>query len=166
MTGLASTVNGAVLSDDNAYRYRLWRVIGPQKRRACFVMLNPSTADADIDDPTIRRCMAFARREGCGRLDVVNLFAYRATRPEALRTVAEPVGPYNNHHIDATVSEADLLVCAWGASLTVWAWPRVLTVLPLLEGTPAWCLGTTGNGSPRHPLYVPRDAPLVRWVAS
>jgi hypothetical protein len=78
-------------------------------------MLNPSTADATEDDPTIRRCVGFARRERCGVLEVVNLFAFRATNPQALRSAPDPVGPANDRFIEKAVERADLIVVAWGA---------------------------------------------------
>jgi hypothetical protein len=105
----------ADLSPCGTYRYLLGRRVGEGDRTALFMMLNPSTADATEDDPTIRRCTGFARREGCGVLEVVNLFAYRATDPAELRTAPDPVGPANDHHIKAALGRVALVVVAWGA---------------------------------------------------
>jgi hypothetical protein len=105
----------ADLSPCGTYRYLLGRRIGGGDRVGLWVMLNPSTADANEDDATIRRCIGFARREGCGLLEVVNLFAYRATDPAALRLADDPVGPANDHFISKAVERAALVVVAWGA---------------------------------------------------
>jgi hypothetical protein len=128
-------------------------------------MLNPSTADATTDDPTIRRCIGFARREGMGRLVVVNLFAYRATKPENLRRVTRDVarGPLNVQHVDDAISEVGLyggiLIAAWGAAPPR---PRInVERLARTHRVPIVCLGHTSGGDPRHPLYVRGDAPLV-----
>jgi hypothetical protein len=120
-------------------------------------MLNPSTADADRDDPTVRRCVGFARRWGCVELAVVNLFAFRATRPADLCAVRDPVGVENCRHVESAVRRAKggFVVFAWGThgtwrnqDLTVMGWVRGAGVRPL-------CLGLTKGGHPRHPLYVP-----------
>ena len=97
MIGLADPAAGAaVLSPCGAYRYLLTRRFGPGKKLATFVMLNPSTADAERDDATIRKCVGFARSWGCAGLQVVNLFAFRATDPTDLRMADDPVGPEND----------------------------------------------------------------------
>jgi hypothetical protein len=111
----------ADLSPCGTYRYLLGRRVGDGQRAALFVMLNPSTADASDDDPTIRRCRRFARREGCGLLEVVNLFAYRATDPVALRLAEDPVGPANDHFISKAVERAALVVVAWASSTAGWS---------------------------------------------
>ncbi len=91
--------NGAVLSADGVYRYRLWRTWDASKPTLAFLMLNPSTADATEDDPTIRRCLGFAKEWGYGSLVVVNLFALRSPNPDALRENDDPVGPENGEHL-------------------------------------------------------------------
>lgn len=163
MTSLSSD-RGAVISEDGRYRYRLWRVVGPEARRCLFIMLNPSTADALLDDPTIRRCIGFARREGCGRLDVVNLYAFRSTAPSSLRSVDDPIGPDNDQHIRAALAEAELVVCAWGAHGQV-VHGRRAAVVELIRkaGREPLCLGVTGDHSPSHPLYLRKTAPLLPW---
>lgn len=140
-----------------------------------FVMLNPSTADASTDDPTIRRCRGFARREGASRLVVVNLFTERATKPSSLFVSADPVGPDADEALRRAmalvdVSAGDLVVCAWGAA-PAGAPPgfralhreRAGHVMGLAEamGVPLKALGLTSGGQPRHPLYVRGDAPLL-----
>ncbi len=94
---------GAAFDSTGTYRYALWREWDASAPRLGFVLLNPSTADAENDDPTLRRCMGFARAWGYGSLQIVNLFAYRATVPDALRWVADAVGPENDRHICETI---------------------------------------------------------------
>src|SRR3954453_788312 len=106
----------AVISACGRYRYLLTRQVGPGTRTAVFIMLNPSTADATDDDPTIRRCIGFARQWGCGRLAVLNLFALRATDPAWMKQADNPVGPENRDWFDRTfpASHDGPVVCAWG----------------------------------------------------
>jgi hypothetical protein len=128
-------------------------------------MLNPSTADAETDDPTIRRCMSFARREGAGGIIVVNLFGLRATDPHELSLAVDPFGPENEEAIRAVVQQAAYttmpVVCAWGASVI-----RCADTLALRD-LKAWgslcCLGKTKHGHPKHPLYVRGEQPLVAF---
>lgn len=155
-------IRTAVIDPTGLYRYRLDRVWAPLiPRRCCFVMLNPSTADASVDDPTIRRCVAFAKRWGYGSLTVVNLFGYRATCPAQLDMVDDPVGPENDRHIlEALPQHPDeRIVIAWGAQGDNWP-DRVREVLRILEDARPVHLGLTKDGCPRHPLYVPADAVL------
>ena len=141
-------MRGATFSADRRYRYRLWRRWDGARPVVAFVMLNPSTADARRDDPTIRRCIGFAKSWGFGGVEVVNLFAYRTTDPGELRRVADPVGADNDRHIQSAIARADLVVLAWGAR----ARSRRLLSLPQ-----ARCLGLTRAGQPRHPLYLRSD---------
>ncbi len=154
---------GAEISPCGRYRWRLWRrwTMGPC---AAFVMLNPSVADAIVDDPTIRRCMSFARRERCGSLEVVNLFAFRATNPSALISAAVPDGGLQGDAvISATVTRADLIVCAWGSASI--ARQRACWFADNFSNLTLMCLGMTRSGSPRHPLYARSDAQLIPWSA-
>jgi hypothetical protein len=124
-------------------------------------MLNPSTADETHDDPTIRRCIDFSRRWGFGSLEVVNLFALRATCPRILMSASDPIGPYNDDHILAAAGRANLLIAAWGIHGDhLW---RAQRVAGLLESHRVRCLGLTSGGQPRHPLYVPATTPPIRW---
>lgn len=150
----------AVISPCGQYRYMLVRGTGP--RRLVFVMLNPSTADAELDDPTIRRCKSFAATLGYSGIIVVNLYAYRATKPSDLWLHGDPVGPFNDAHLEWVVAGETDVVCAWGANARP---DRVAHVVALLRaaGARLTCLGTTLSGAPRHPLYVRGDQPLVDW---
>ena len=148
----------AIISEDGKYRYRLDRFWSGE-HALVFVMLNPSTADANIDDPTIRRCMGFARREGAGGIIVVNLFALRATDPFLLTTATNPIGPQNREIVasvfDAARRQGVPIICAWGACKSVKFWREALN-----DRGPFMCLGKTRNGSPRHPLYVRANQPF------
>lgn len=160
--------SAAIISPCGAYRYTLHRRIPSVLRwvKPClFVMLNPSTADATMDDPTIRRCIGFAKREGCTDLTVVNLFALRATDPAALMASSDPVGPDNDCHLREQIDSHSIgiIVAAWGAN-DLAARNRGWLKARLVERG-AVCLGTTAGGHPRHPLYVKRDQPLIPWNA-
>jgi hypothetical protein len=149
---------GALFDSTGRYRYRLWRTWDRALPRVAFVMLNPSTADHRIDDPTIRRCIGFARQWGYGSLSVVNLFAYRSALPAALARVADPVGPDNDRHLRAACGRARDVVVAWGVHGRLLDRDRaVIELLARGRREPLLCLGTTRDGHPRHPLYLPRD---------
>lgn len=146
--------------DGSTYRYTLQR--GPWltgQWTVLFVMLNPSTADDQRDDPTIRRCMGFAKTWGFQMMLVGNLYALRATDPHELHTAEDPIGPENDRWLARLVWEATETVVAWGATPRPRP-ERAQHVLDWLEahGGPITCLGRTKDGSPRHPLYVRRDA--------
>lgn len=140
----------AELSSCGTYRYALRRAWDTARPPVLFVMLNPSTADAWVDDRTVGRCVGFARDWGHGGLVVANLFALRSTDPRALRSAPDPVGPENDQWLAALAREAGLVVAAWGNDGRYRG--RDAEVLPLLG--PVHCLGVTGRGAPRHPLYV------------
>lgn len=111
---------GAIISECGKYRYRLSRLVNTagigENRRILFVMLNPSTADASLDDPTIRKCMGFAQRQFHGILEVVNLFAFRSTDPKELKKAHDPVGAQNKSHILRAAADSDMIICAWGTN--------------------------------------------------
>lgn len=151
----------AVIDPTGTYRYRLLREWDETQPRACFCMLNPSTADAWRDDATIRRCLGFARSWGCGSLEVVNLFAYRATSPAVLQQASDPIGSENDRHIQEAVSAAQIVVAAWGTHGEFLKRDRA--VVPLLGE--AHCLGMTKSAFPRHPLRLRADTPLIGYGA-
>ena len=160
----------AILDDTRTYRYRLTRrdAFYPTPP-TLWVMLNPSVADEEKDDPTIRKCAHFQQAWQPGRrgaVEVVNLFALRATDPKALVGHPDPVGPDNDDHIVAALREVrdagGRVVVAWGAHKL--ARERAMQVLDvILDFDVPMCLGHTRDGSPRHPLYVPYSQPLVPW---
>lgn len=150
------------------YRHTLWRTWSALREEAPFVLwigLNPSTADATHDDPTIRREINFTRRLGFESMCKVNLADWRATNPRDLFAPGvTPCSPDNIRAITANASVAERVIVAFGAvppRLRGHA-ERVVHLL-LGQGIALWCLGTTQDQSPRHPLYVKADAPLVRW---
>jgi hypothetical protein len=159
LTGGEST---ATFSPDRTYRYALTRRWG-QGPLTVFVMLNPSIADAFADDPTIRRCIGFARRFGSAGLLVVNAFGLRATNPDALKTHPDPVGLHNDAVItDAlTTHTADRVIAAWGVHYRMAGRRDQLTALLAAVGHPLLCLGLTQGGHPRHPLYVAGTTPPI-----
>lgn len=145
----------AVISDCGTYRYLLTRTWDTRLPTVGFIMLNPSTADADTDDPTIRRCVGFAKSWGYGGIAVRNLYALRSTDPKALRTHPDPVGPDNYLYLEAAAGD-DLTVCAWGANADP------IDSRGLIDGLLGWGgqphhLGLTKGGFPKHPLYLRAD---------
>lgn len=175
---------GARISACGKYRYRLWRewrgTHDPKNWRwlgsrdvagepwgeplsALFVMLNPSTADGEQDDPTIRRCVGFAKAWKYERIDVVNLYAYRATKPRDLVAFraqgGDPVGWENSEIVADAAHDAGIIVCAWGANDVVG--DQGETMRGWLGGKKHYALGLTQSGQPRHPLYAPKDTAIV-----
>ena len=144
----------AVLSRDGRYRYALRRVWDERARAVLFVGLNPSTADQRVDDPTIRRCMAFARDWGFGQLLVANLFAFRTSSPARLFGATEPIGPANDRWIRRLARDARVTIVAWGNHGAFRA--RDAKVLELLDAP--HCLAINKSGQPKHPLYVETSA--------
>ncbi|WP_454056895.1 DUF1643 domain-containing protein [Cupriavidus sp. Marseille-Q8015] len=147
----------AVVSDCGAYRYHLARIWSDDKPML-FVMLNPSTADDREDDATIRKCVGFASRNGCGSIQVVNLFAYRTTYPPELKRAGYPVGPDNLATIERTAkavaARGGLIVCAWGSNAR--GLGMVVTVTQLLRGlgVKLHALDFLADGTPGHPLML------------
>lgn len=162
----ADGLGSAAYDHTHRYRYHLSRVWEPTLPRCCFVMLNPSTADALRLDPTIRRCVAYARAWGCGALDVVNVFALRATDPAQLRRVADPVGPENDEALLAAARPADLVIAAWGTAASLGGRAEAVRQLLTAAGIELSVLRLTKSGAPGHPLYLPSDARPVIWSAS
>jgi hypothetical protein len=160
----------AIISDCGKYRYELRRKLKDYGRQCLFIMLNPSTADASLDDPTIRRCKGFAQTWECGELIVCNLFAYRATNPKELYDVPDPVGTDNKGYLQEAAEEVQhahegpgIIVCAWGAhgefmdqGEAVMGWLDNVVAQPK-------CLGVTKDGHPKHPLYLPSNSELVLY---
>lgn len=153
----------AMLSECGTYRYTLGRIWDFDKPRMLFIMLNPSTADAHQDDPTIRRCRMFAQREGFGGLFVGNLFAFRATSPKVLRDHwikgSDVVDPDNDSSLDHLRHLCTLTVFAWG---TVGGELGGRADHVMRKYSDASVFGFTGNGQPKHPLYLSKHTPLIQ----
>lgn len=155
---------GAIIDETRKYRYQLWRIWDESKPLAVFIMLNPSMADENEDDPTIRRCMNYARSWGFGGIKVVNLFAYRATNPKELAKVADPVGPENHLNIISAISKCTgIVVAAWGANASRIVQDNKIIDLLKFRGH-IYCLDLTKDGHPKHPLYLKADLKPVKWV--
>lgn len=158
----------ASISECGTFRYRLSRHWGTGKLLP-FVMLNPSTADAEVDDPTVRRCMSFARREGADGIVVGNLCAFRSSSPADLDKASDPFGLANQEYLReiavCAVSDDMPIVCAWG-NHGAGRGDRYALDLFRKHGARLVCFGTTGYGYPRHPLYVRGDQPLVPFSFS
>lgn len=157
----------AILSHCGQYRYRLTRRWdnGPT---LCFIMLNPSTADAEKDDPTIRRCIRFAQESGYGGIDIGNLFGWRATTPSELTQIEAPVGPENDNILSKIISSTDCIVCAWGNKGVLLNRNAVVLAMIRSYGKTPSCLKMTSNGHPAHPLYLPaalRPTPISTKLA-
>jgi hypothetical protein len=152
---------GATIDPTGKYRYSLWRLWDDLLPKVLFIMLNPSTADGTVDDPTIRRCIRFAQDWGFGSLEVVNLFAYRATYPMDLKTCSDPVGPDNDIHIRRAAIQANHIVCAWGTMGDLFK--RNERVADILFSFRTYCFEITKNGQPKHPLYIAANKELMLY---
>jgi len=150
----------AVFSGCRTYRYALWRWWNLTKPYAMFIGLNPSTADETEDDPTIRRCIRFAKDWGYGGLCMTNLFALRATDPKFMMGHPSPVGPGNTQWINNLAAFAGVVVFAWGTHGGFEERDILITEI-LGKGK---CLGKTKNGHPRHPLYLKADTKLEPYL--
>lgn len=144
---------GALISECGLYRYRLFRHWDAMRPALVFVMLNPSVADGLVDDATVRKCIGFAHRLGYGSIEVINLFAFRATKPAALKSAGYPVGPDNDRNI-IEVCASRRVVCAWGSNAR--GLERASAVLQLLRriGATPMALKLTPDGVPWHPLML------------
>lgn len=151
--------NGAQFSCDRRYRYSLWRTWERGYGHVLFIGLNPSTADENKDDPTIRRCIGFAKDLGYGGINMLNIFAFRATNPKELMKAKEPIGKKNNHYLKMYCDPIGLNVACWGS----WGlyMNRGREVLDLLGIDCLHCFGFTTNTQPKHPLYLKKDTELV-----
>ncbi len=155
----------AIISADGLYRYALWRVWDEQKRTILFICLNPSTADAVQDDPTLRRCMGFARAWGYGGVKLGNLFAYRATNPKELLAAADPVGPENNEWLKTMAVASTMVIAAWGNRGTLLNRSDQIAGLSRhLQNMK--CLAVNKSGQPKHPLYVRGDIEPIAFYGA
>lgn len=168
---IPGTEKGAILSGCERYRYLLWRRWEPRAsmKPLLFAMLNPSTADATEDDPTIRRCMGFARAWGFPGVLVVNAFAWRATDPRELEDAEDPIGPLNDTYLRSAAHEAGRVIVGWGSHKLLQknrseaARARVYAVAEALGHDRLEALKINKDGSPAHPLYIPNATQPVPW---
>lgn len=161
---------GCILSDCEQYRYRLWRQWDDSRPALGFIMLNPSTADHQVNDPTITRCMQRAQAGKYGRLEVVNLFPLRSTDPDGLLAHAEPLGREDtaNGAIMDAIDRCSRVICAWGAHKAAPA--RAVEVLRIIRmcgrGNLLYHLGLNQDGTPKHPLYVAAKTRPARFTVN
>ena len=165
---MVTTRKHAYISPCGSYRYFLSRIWDRKFGLLGFVMLNPSTADAAIDDPTIRRCMRFARIHNFGGIVVTNLYAWRSKDPGSLKLAGDPVGPHNDKFLLATARRCDVIFCAWGAHpMAPERARKAVALLTLAEQSDKlWALGYTKSGQPRHPLMAPKNRAPVKFELS
>lgn len=151
----------AVISECEKYRYLLSR--GDCLNPMVFIMLNPSTADAYLDDPTIRRCLGFAKSGGHDGIIVINLYAFRSPNPKDLLQTQDPVGSENDQHIANVLMRHKTVVCGWGSNAPP---DRVGNVMAILKqhNVNVLCLGMNKNGSPKHPLYISANQTLIKYA--
>lgn len=150
----------AKISKCTRYRYALWREWDAGKPQVLFVMLNPSTADHRLDDATIKQCIRFAKKWRCGRLAVVNLFAYRTSQPERLKRAEAPIGRDNARWIRKLSVQSDLIVAAWGNNGVFRKRDKRVTAMLVSPK----CLGLTNQDAPIHPLYLPLNVRLRNFA--
>lgn len=152
---------GAIISDCGKYRYRLWRIWNEANPLVMFIMLNPSTADSNLDDPTIRRCIGFAGSWGYGGLYVGNLFAYRSTDPKQLKSVIDPRGKDNDYHLRQMVMKCSIVICAWGNG---YEYPND-SICGIPESLMHY-IDLSKDGIPKHPLYLKKSLKPKRFDKS
>ena len=143
-------IKGALLSEDNKYRYQLSRIWNKDKNLLLFIMNNPSKADEDIDDPTIRKIINYAKLWGYGGILVGNLYAYRSSCPKVLKNINDPIGPDNIKNIKILITLADKVIYAWGFNQKEPKWLCELVDIP-------YCIDISKKGNPKHPLYLKND---------
>ncbi|RPE05542.1 DUF1643 domain-containing protein [Chitinophaga lutea] len=166
---------GAKISTCGQFRYQLWRIWDETKPLVLFIMLNPSTADSDQDDPTIRRLIGFCHRWGAGGFFVGNLNPYRTSSPSELMKFLETgctqgerieMAVRNQNEVKHMAANVAFCVAAWGAHIYSSASKEPLEYKTILGDVPFYCLGLTKGGYPRHPLYLPYSAQLLTWPDS
>jgi hypothetical protein len=148
-------------SPDQLHRYALWRIFGTTIPKKIFMVvgLNPSTADELLDDPTVRRCQTFARREGCDALLMTNAFSFRATLPKDMKAYFDPIGPENDAWLRRCADISVIKIAAWGVhGKFLGRDEAVRRLIPDLQ-----CFGLTKEGQPKHPLYLRNDTPLEAY---
>jgi hypothetical protein len=171
------SASGATFSQCRIWRYALWRRWidsrieaidgtdqGPDfQRMVAFIGLNPSTADETEDDPTIRRCISFAKSWGYDGVVMLNLFAFRATDPKAMKAAADPVGPENDECLKRAAGLFPMKIAAWGNHGV--HRNRHYAIRGFLPPSQLHVLGVTKDGHPKHPLYLRSDLQPVKWKA-
>lgn len=156
-------VSGADISECGKYRYSLWRIWDDTKQKVLFICLNPSTADADNDDATIRRCIGYAKSWGYGGVYMGNLFAFRAREPKDMKSATDPVGPENNRYLRELSNTCEMIICGWGGDGGYQDRSSYVIknrILPIK----VHYLKMNKSGEPGHPLYLKKSLkPQPYW---
>ncbi|WP_439398459.1 DUF1643 domain-containing protein [Bradyrhizobium sp. PMVTL-01] len=157
----------AIISSCGLFRYRLERDLSRPGPVVAILGVNPSKADATLNDPTIKKDMGFGERLGWSRILKGNKFAFRSTDVKVLRTARDPIGPENDAHLEQIMRDAEIVVAAWGPLAKVPAahrgrWKEVVKIADRV-GRKLHCFGTTDDGQPRHTLMLAYDTPLIEW---
>lgn len=158
------TVCGAIFSPDRRHRYTLWRQWNAENdptKMVAFVGLNPSKATEWQNDRTVCRCIRFAQRFGFSGMIMLNAFAYRATDPEEMKIQRDPIGEDNDKALVAVANTVSCVIACWGVDGSFRG--RELILCGLLANVDLYCMGRTQEGHPRHPLYLPNNAPRELW---
>jgi hypothetical protein len=154
---------GAIFSEDMKYRYNLWRSWDNSKPTVIFIMLNPSTADDKVLDPTVRRCLGYAMQWGFGSMEILNLFALRSTDPKALYSHPDPVGKKNDKEIHDACNWSWTIIAAWGIHGKFMGRGETVAEIVTRRHKPLYCLQLTKGGIPSHPLYLKGDLKPVLY---
>jgi hypothetical protein len=154
--------SGATFSPCRKYRYKLWRIWDDSLPMVAFIGLNPSTADETKNDPTITRCINYAKKWGYGGMYMMNIFAFRATDPNVMKAEKRPIGPENDYHLYDIAKSVESVVCSWGnhgshADRSEFVTSRLFDDMKL------HCLGTNKSGEPKHPLYLKADLEPIEF---
>jgi len=160
-------MTGATISPCGTYRYNLHRKVQDHGFKASVIMVNPSTADAETNDATIRKIIGFAKGFQWSEFTVVNKFAYRATDVNELRNATDPIGPANDGFIMSALMETQITLVAWGSlkklPLPLWLrWRRIYAMARQID-RPLYCLGTCADGHPKHPLMLGYATQMEQW---
>ncbi len=157
MTDLLGSVRGATFSDDRRFRYKLWVTWDASRPVANLLMLNPSTADEESNDPTIARQIVRVDRLGYGGLIVTNAYAFKATDPKELKAAGFPVGEFNDQHIADAAKVSQIVICGWGTHIQKTRANAILKLLRVKAKRAPHALSFTNGGQPGHPLYLPYE---------
>lgn len=152
----------AIFDETKKYRYVLTRQWGNNKNFVNFVLLNPSTADENLDDPTIKACIRFANNWGYDGIWVTNLFAFRATKPHDLIQCSSPVGNQNNKYLEKYSKKSKMVIIAWGNHGNFLNRDKeVIKILSKIKNL--YCIDITTKGNPKHLLYINRNTKYKKY---
>ncbi len=157
------TEYGCILSSCEKYRYVLWRIWDESKPKWMFVLLNPSKATHEQDDPTITRLVKRAKMNGAGGIVVVNSGAIRQTDSDLAVQDEDPVGPHNAFWIEQMIPQCDKHIAGWGPKASLFKGERLTKAMFIKAGVPLYALKINKDGSPGHPLYIGYDKPLIDY---